>query len=57
MTALIDGFAVDHEVAEEAICEECGASMTFDPRPGEEGERYQAWAVCTNPDCDYEYEF
>ncbi len=56
MEALIDGFSIDAEVANEAICESCGSRMTFDPRPGEVG-KYEAWAVCTNPECDNEYEF
>ena len=53
---LIDGKGVDMEVAEEAICEECGAGMEYYPEYDDYGE-YHAWAVCVNPECDHEFEF
>lgn len=57
---LIDGKSIDREVAEETPCPECDAKMEYEARQDKdvEGrEGYHAWAVCTNPECDNEFEF
>jgi hypothetical protein len=60
MKPLIDGRSIDREVAEETPCPECGAQMRYDPRQDVDDRSragYHAWAVCTNPDCEHEFEF
>lgn len=60
MQPLIDGKSIDREIAEETPCEECGSAMKYEARFGTfsgEKSEYHAWAVCTNEDCDNEFEF
>ena len=60
MSPWINGTEIDREVAEGTPCEECGHKMRYEARTGPEGTReagYHAWRICTNPECDNEYEF
>lgn len=60
MKPLIDGKSIDQETAEAATCEECGAKMRYQARYVRQDDDewlYSAWAICTNDECEYEFEF
>lgn len=60
MSPWINGMEIDKEVAEKSPCEECGSKMRYESRAGPAGTPeagYHAWCICTNPECDNEFEF
>lgn len=44
--ALVDGTAIDKEVAEETRCQNCGGSCEYRPYVTKDNSSYRAFAVC-----------
>ncbi len=52
---MIDGKEIDQEIAERIPCEKCGGKCRYESEVTERS--YRAFAVCTNPECQYRAEF
>ena len=53
MPGLVDGMAIDREIAEDEPCSECGGKCTY--RAETSNGAYRAFAFCT--ECSNEVEF